>query len=571
MVRSAARTRVNAEGPWSSELLLPALVVSRYLFFLTRRPISRSNTHYALRRIDGLQSLAPAFESSSFARAAMSARLLRSLNPGNLHETAERLQLTLAPLVRSAIPRGYIAGDAAPPGDFLRDVASVLLVLGPGIGIGDEIVTFPLPRWLKAVAPRAQVTVLSTYDGLWGRVAGVDRTELYWDHQSLLAALRNDGPLGTHDLVALVDFENPELYQAIAWEGRLARYLELSIGGHAMAAVDTRRRWIHRRVEAAPAFGNYYYGLSRLARGLGLSPAVGDHFTAVDRRPAPEGDAVRIYVSPFTSKYDPSPRYWSQLIASIVPPDPPHPVRVAFDPGPNLTTRAFAEDLARAAASRRGGPSVEFAVADAHQGRGLPLAGVFDELERAHAVICADSFAAHAAPAMGRTTLVLAAPGLEDWRVPSPWSFYFTDGAPLADIAAGMQQVLARRGHLRLRNLPAPAIAEPERRLAAAGHDLDRVADGTPVESFPALCDSYDRFCGAYRDVVERLADWPHPVRGVLADTVYDAAHQEIDGVRPDTAALRDDVVRHVQDARREWRNTNLSKYLALVLQGDDA
>ncbi len=279
--------RAGAEAPWDPALSLPALVVSRYLFFLTRRPISRSNTHYVLRRIGGLQSLAPMFEAAAHPRAAMSARLLRSMTPGNLQETAERLQLTLAPLVQTTFPRGYIAGDAPPPRDFLRDARRMLVVLGPAIGIGDEIITFPLPRWIKAAVPGAEITVLSAYEGLWNRVAGVDRIERYHEYLTLLRAMRGESALGAFDVVVLIDFENPELHQAIAHEERIPRYIELSIGGHAMAAVDNRRKWIHRVAAAVPAFGNYYDGFARLARGLGVSPATADHFTAVARRAVP--------------------------------------------------------------------------------------------------------------------------------------------------------------------------------------------------------------------------------------------------------------------------------------------
>lgn len=571
VVIPASALRTRAEAPWDPALLLPALVVSRYLFFLTRRPISRSNTHYVLRRIDGLQSLAGVFEAAAHPRAAMTARLLRSMNPGNLPETAERLQQTLAPLVQTTFPRGYIAGDAAPPPDFLRDARRMLLVLGPAIGIGDEIMTFPLPRWIKAAVPGAEITVLSAYEGLWNRVAGVDRVERYHEYLSLLHAMRGESALGAFDLVALIDFENPELHQAVAREERIPRYVELSIGAHVMVAVDNRRRWIHRVAETAPAFGNYYHGFARLARGLGVSPATADLLTVVARRAVPDPAILRIYVSPFTSKYDPSPRYWSQLVAAVVPADAGRPVRVVLDPGPNLTTRRFASDVARAAAGRHPGFAVRFEVAAAGEARGLPLDGVFAELEEAHAVICADSFTAHAAPTLGCTTLVLAAPGLEDWRVPSAASYYFSDEAPLDDVAAGMRQVLARRGIVPLADLATPPISDVEVGLVAAERALERVVDGTSDGGFPALCDSYDRFVGAYRAVVERLPAWPRGARGVLADTVYDAAHRELNGERPVPAELRGDVARHVEDAWREWRTTNLSKFLALMVERTDA
>jgi len=561
----ALQARSQAPAPWDPALLLPALFLSRYLFFLTRRPISRSNAHYALRRIDGLQSLAAVFEASDHPRAATSTRLLRSMNPGNLHETAERLQLVLAPFVRAEIPRTYIVGDASPPTEFLRDADRILLLLGPAIGIGDEIITFPLPGWIRTAAPHAAITVLSAYEGLWNRVGAVDRIDVYRDHLNLLRTMRGEGALGAFDLVVLIDFENPELYQAIAREGRIARYVELSLGAHVMVAVDNRTRWIHRLAPPPPAFGNYYHGLARLARGLGLSPSIADHFTAVTRRSNPAGERLDIYVSPFTSKYDPSPRYWSHLLASLAESDGAHPVRFVLDPGPNLTTRRFSADVARAAAARTPGHAGRFEVAGTGAARGLPLDGVFAELERARVVICADSFTAHAAPAMGCTTLVLASPGLEDWRVPSVSSYYFNDEAPLSDVVTGMQQVLAHRGFVRP-DLVAPPISEAEVGLVAAGRDLERLLEGADGD-VPALCAAYDRFVRAYGAVVDRLPAWPRGARGLLADVVYEAAHREVNGERPVPAELHGDVTRHVRDAWRAWRNTNLSKYLAVAVE----
>src|SRR5205823_422280 len=111
------------------------------------------------------------------------------------------------------------------------------------------------------------------------------------------------------------------------------------------------------------------------------------------------------FVSPFSSKYDPSPRYWSTLVATLVPDDAGRSVRFVLDPGPNPTTRRFAADVARAAAARSRQPAVAHTVAAPDRPGGLSLRGVFAELKRSHVVVCADSFAAHAGPRMGCTTL----------------------------------------------------------------------------------------------------------------------------------------------------------------------
>jgi hypothetical protein len=172
------------------ETVLPAVLLSRYLFFLTQRPISRSNVRYLRQRIHGLQSLGRLLAAEGHELLSASTRLLETLDPRNLHEVAERLQLMLFPYARAELPDTYISADAAPPPDFVRGCKRILLVLGPAIGIGDEIVAFPLPRWIERVKPDVNVTVLTAYEGLWEGVAGVDRILTYADHAALVGAMR---------------------------------------------------------------------------------------------------------------------------------------------------------------------------------------------------------------------------------------------------------------------------------------------------------------------------------------------------------------------------------------------
>src|SRR5688572_3091986 len=99
--------------PPISEAALPALLLSRYLFFLSRRPMSGSNGHYLHQRIRSLQSLASTLDQFGSPAVASGGALLRGMNPGNVHETAERLQLHLLSLARTSIPPAYIVADTA--------------------------------------------------------------------------------------------------------------------------------------------------------------------------------------------------------------------------------------------------------------------------------------------------------------------------------------------------------------------------------------------------------------------------------------------------------------------------
>jgi hypothetical protein len=553
------------------EAALPALLLSRYLFFLSHRPISGSNGHYLQQRIHSLRSLAPALDEIGSPAVASGGALLRGMNPGNVQETADRLQLTLLPLARASVPPAYIVADTPPAADFVGSANRTLLVLGPAIGIGDEIMCFRLPAWIKAANPTAEITVLTAYDGLWDRVSDVDRIACYRDHSSLLAALRGRHELGGFDLVVLVDFENPELYQAIAAEPHLAKYAELSIGARALAAVDNRRGWVYRPPPGNSHYDtNYYDALNRMASALGLRTGGdrtggdrtgGDGFDAVlSRRAKPDDGELVVYVSPFTSKYDPSLRYWSRLLSTLVP-QPSRPVRFVLDPGTNLSTSRFAGQLARSAAASRDSGDVRFTEAEPDGRRGLTLRGVFTQLDGAHVALCADSFTAHAAPMMGCTTLVLAVAGLENWRVPFARSFYFDGNAAFDTTVSGLGQILAHHGVVRSPQRHRPPLGAVEEELVSLGHALSRTlrGDADPAE----VCAAYARFAEGRDAVLRRVAEWPAGVRALLGDHTYEFPRPELAADLP--APLWRSVLRHIEDQWLRWRNTNLCKYLELV------
>src|SRR5690242_12857185 len=111
------------------DTVLPALLLSRYLFFLTQRPISTSNTHYVRRRIHALQSLAALLEPERHELLATGVELLRTLEPANLHELAERIELTIFPFAQAEVPTSCIAAEAPPPPELLATAERILLVL----------------------------------------------------------------------------------------------------------------------------------------------------------------------------------------------------------------------------------------------------------------------------------------------------------------------------------------------------------------------------------------------------------------------------------------------------------
>ena len=443
-----------------SELRLPLGLLSSYLFFLLRRPISASNTHYLQRRLAGLQSLIPLFATSATPQSQRILCGLQRLRPAAFAPTARQLELDLFLAGQQVeIPQDFVVSSLPPNPPPFRSVRSIVIVTGPAIGIGDEIILFPLPAWIKAAHPNLEVTVVSGYRGLWDRVNGVDHLCHYSTHKELLEILR-----GPAHAVLLADFEKPGLAPLIASEPGSGAYIELSLGAQHCIVVDRQSRRIWTSSLPLEAGINYYEAFARLVEWLGVPSGRPARYAGVVRHDVRRtNEPLRILASPFTSKYDPSLMYWSNLLANLFPEGGSAAVEFVIDPGASLATARFAEALQRSATARSAS-NVKYAIAG--DSRTLGLADFLGELERAHAVVCADSFAAHASPQFGCTTIVIAKPGLENWRTPSSQSFYFDVERPVKELLAGMRAVLPRR----FTNLLFPSPARPPTSTSARGN-----------------------------------------------------------------------------------------------------
>ncbi len=208
-------TAKKAQAP---DLLLPLTLLSRYLFFLSRRPISASNTGFLDKRLHSLKSLAPLLQNREDSELDEIVSRLIGLTAANLFRHGSAIQQLLRKRTTEALPRDIVVASEAVPEEFWKPVRRCLLVLGPGIGIGDEIITFLVPSCLARLMPQAEITVLSNYEGLWDCVRCVQSIENYSNAVELLSALRNRD--GGYDLVVLVDFEPPDFLPAIACEPR---------------------------------------------------------------------------------------------------------------------------------------------------------------------------------------------------------------------------------------------------------------------------------------------------------------------------------------------------------------
>lgn len=560
--------------PIPAGVRLPLAFLYRSTAFLFRRPVSRSNSHYLERRLEGLKSLAPLLEQGGVPALVPVVDLLRRLTVPSFPRLAPQLLARLALLVRDEVPPDVVVTPRPPAGDLLAACRRILVVLGPGIGVGDEILCFPLPRWLRRLAPGAEVGTLSAYPGLWDRVADVAWRRTYRCFDEVVAALRNEGR-ETADLVVLVDFEDPALYPLVLPEPRVSRYLEISVGGRSAVLVDGERRWLHRLLLSGPYHLNYYQALGAIAGWLGARPHPGDRAGLLARNGgAPplgggssqgQTDELRVLVSPFTSKHEPSEAYWSRLLAGAVPCRAGGATRLLFDPGPNLFTRRFAQALARSVEAR-----CPQAVRCEVVGRGEPgpvaLPRVFAEMEGAHAVICVDSFAAHAAPLFGCVTLVVGWAGLEDWRLPGGPSFYFDGAATVEGVAAAMRHVLAAVDGAGSANGAGPRLTRAQEGLLAAAEHLGEVLADDGAAGPRSLAAACHRFGEAYRLGLDETGIEALGATELFRDFPYSSLRLPrlpVDGLP--AAGEREDLERHLRHQVRQWRGTNLSKYLELV------
>lgn len=549
VVKTVADSRVAPEAE------LPLAVLSSFLFFLARRPVSASNLHYFRSRLRGLKTLLPMLEAPN-APTSLS-RALRELNmttPVSFGRRARMLQMNLL-----AVPRGYLdfPGDylvtEQPPQGFADGISEAIVILGPSIGIGDEITTFPLPGWLKASGV-VRVRVMTTYRGLWNRVLGVDEVTAYADHAELVAALRANSARST--LIALIDFEKPGLAPVMARESGASRYLDLSLGGQTAVFLHREGRRAHAFRMPTERLTNYYDGLDRIARWLGLRVESLSRFSGIMKDAAPRtDDEIRVFVSPFTSKFDPSSVFWAKLLALVFPGPESRRVRIRVDAGANGWTTAFAEVLSRSVASRVHA-SVQVEVAHGSAGPVLPLSELWTELERAHVVVCTDSFVAHAAPVCGARTLVLAGPELANWRVPYAQSFYFNAQEGVEALAAAVRTVISAVPELHAAaRRPPLALLQSGHALFGATRELEVALGGT--RHLPA--EAYRSFLTHYALSVDGLSAWPPEYATLFSDVDY---------ARPWRDALSADAVgeacEHMRNRLGEWANSNFYKFLGL-------
>jgi len=574
---SDAASPVKREG--TSGLMLPVLLLKNYLHYLSRRPISASNVHFKTGRIASLQSLAPLLLEADDADVRRAARMLRTLTPESMTRLAPEIQRMIHPWKEQALPRWVVVTGDGPDDEFFHGIRNALMVLGQGIGIGDEIMTFPLAGCLRRrMDPDAHLHVLSSYRELWRDVEGVDSDGLYGGLLEVVETIRS----GQYDMVAVVDFERPGLASAMCLESGASRYVEMAMGSREMSALDGRRGWQGQLAQPKAYFTNLYHNMQRIRRwfgdegtGTGLRRAAGsapaasdpsdplDALDSVDRR----GRELTIYVSPFTSKEDPSERYWSQLLHGMLPEElgPGERVKLWIDSGANPATRAFAQSLAGTVQGLvYDGVTCEPVASLGLGGSLLSLADAMRRIEQADMVVTADSFPAHAGQLYGKLTFVLARDGVENWRSPARGNFYVRASAPLERIGAQLRMLLHDLTGVGNDSAQAPGKARCDADILALAHAAARLTDAIAAFDGEAADAAGPGAAQAWADcracllaALDGAPEWPEGQDVLLIDHDYRALMPEVSGASIDLTGYRE----HMACRWAECENSNLLKY----------
>src|SRR5258705_2211875 len=113
---------VVSRGQTSPEIRLVISLLCSYLFFLSRRPVSRSNLHYLARRLAGLKSLSEKLDAAGSPDLSAIAKQLKLIQPANFPTLSRALQFQLALTQKPVtIPAHYIVSVRPPRPGLIAD------------------------------------------------------------------------------------------------------------------------------------------------------------------------------------------------------------------------------------------------------------------------------------------------------------------------------------------------------------------------------------------------------------------------------------------------------------------
>lgn len=332
------------------------------------------------------------------------------------------------------------------PISHLRDdYASVRIVFGPGLGMGDAITFYPFVRALLAHCSRAAVTIWDLYPSLWRHLVPEARTAHYRGRPLRPFTQPPSGEGGGRTLVVIIDFEGFSFHERILPRRPDQDVLEIALGRRTAWFAPGDSPWTDVDHFARAPVANNYWMLHQLAlRLFGSGRDVRAWMPReVRRRRTPSVDGPVVLLNPLSSKAVPlTLDDWSRLFRQLrVDVDTRGQLRAIVYPGVHEASRADAAALARALRTRAGVLTELLSGAD---GEPLTPYNAIDRFIHAlrHADICLtiDTFSAHLAPLYGVPTLVITLKRNREFWVPDRQTFHWL--APEA--VTGIPPVAAR-------------------------------------------------------------------------------------------------------------------------------
>jgi hypothetical protein len=362
-------------------------------------------------------------------------RLLASQKADNARDVSgqvlELLDEALTPF-GSDFRRPYLRG---PLPLLSAPYASVTVVFGPGVGLGDEITFLQL---LRALVRRcgAPTTIFTLYPNLWRNLLPQTR-EVHYRGRPLrpfahLEAAARRAPSHRH-LVVLADFEFFDAHSKLIPHLDDLDVLEVALGRMAAWLRPGGSPWtqVEHFVEA-PLDNNYYVLRAVGERLLGRSISPWQPVRELSLRPVRGRSALgrRLLVNPLSSKPLPiTPEGWAKMVRRIARDLPASDtLQVSVFPGLHQASRSYASEVCRRIeeSAGPGRPIVSSALLEGESGlsatSALPsLVAALDEFD---ACLTLDTFTAHLAPLFGVPTAVVAYGDNHQFWVPCRWSFY---------------------------------------------------------------------------------------------------------------------------------------------------
>jgi hypothetical protein len=302
---------------------------------------------------------------------------------------------------------------------------SIVVVFGPGIGLGDEVTFAQLVRGVVEAFPRTRISIFTLYPGLWRSLNRRVREEQYRGDPLRPFVSVAERPFRGRQLVVFADFDLFEISTKVVPARPWRDMLELALGRGEARFVGGGSPWV-RYEEFSSSLHNNYAVVRAFTERLLPKPEGRPSWEALARPRFRVSPRRSVLVNPFSSKPLPlEPEDWSRFIwESRRLLTTSAAVDVVLYPGLSSRTQAYAATAA--ALMAEGGASARILGAGDESGispfNALPRLVV--ALRRADLCLTLDTFTAHLAPLLGVPTIVVAYADNTRFWVPSEWCFH---------------------------------------------------------------------------------------------------------------------------------------------------